>query len=81
MILIPGMLTTLASSGLKLLSGMHMAQAMFLTTVFVRERKTGMLSRIGSSGEEAMGQVDRWPCIGSRIRPEMNDEAAEEGWG
>ena len=32
-----------------------------------------------SSGESAMGQTEGWPWRGSRIRPEMKDEAAEDG--
>jgi hypothetical protein len=39
-----------------------------------------MSSRMGSSGPEAMGHTLSIPWRGSRMRPEMNDEAAEEGW-
>jgi hypothetical protein len=38
-----------------------------------------MPSRMGSSGPDAMGQTDAMPCSGSRIRPEMKDDAAVEG--
>jgi len=34
---------------------------------------------MGSSGPEAMGHTLGRPWRGSRIRPEMKDEAAEEG--
>jgi hypothetical protein len=41
---------------------------------------TGMLSSMGSSGPDAMGSSDGWPWRGSRMRPEMKDDAAVEGY-
>ena len=35
---------------------------------------------IGSESSSAMGRIDSWPWRGSRIKPEMKDDAAEEGY-
>lgn len=61
------------------LSSTPNANAIFLTTVLTLVIYAGMSSRIGSSALSAMGQTLSMPWRGSRIRPEMKDEAAEEG--
>lgn len=61
LILIPGILMLLPSPSLKLLSGMHIAYAMFLTTVLVRLHQKGILSKAGSSMDSAIGQMASMP--------------------
>jgi hypothetical protein len=35
---------------------------------------------IESEGSSAIGRTDSWPWSGSLIRPEMNDDAADDGF-
>ena len=35
---------------------------------------------MGSESSSAIGRMDSWPWRGSLIKPEMNDDAAEEGY-
>lgn len=51
----------LPSPSLKLRSGIHIAYAMFLTTVLVRLHQKGILSKAGSSIDSAMGQMASMP--------------------
>lgn len=48
-------------------------------TVLTEVTCTPSESMLGSFGESATGQTDTWPLRGSRTRPEIKEEAAEEG--
>lgn len=78
--LIPGKLTLRVSPLRKSESFTTPAKAIFRMTVDTLVMYTGMLSSIASSGPEAMGSSDGWPWRGSRMRPEMKDDAAVEGY-